>query len=82
MGQTMTAQRGLASRLKETRLRSLAKTIAYRAVAFVLLAGITYASTGNLAETGIITILFNVSAAVAYHLLERARNSVDWGKTN
>ena len=67
--------------LKETRLRSLAKTIAYRAVASALLAGITYIYTGSLVETGTITLVFTVTATIAYYLLERAWDSIDWGRT-
>ena len=68
--------------LKETRLRSLAKTVAYRAVAFVLLSVITYAYTGNIGESTSISVVFNITAAVAYYLLERAWNETDWGKIN
>ena len=67
--------------LKETRLRSLAKTFAYRAVASALLAGITLAYTGSLVETGAITIIFTVTATIAYYLLERAWDSINWGRT-
>jgi len=66
--------------LKETRLRSLAKTIAYRAVASALLAGITYIYTGSLIETGTITVLFTITATIAYYLLERAWDSINWGR--
>jgi len=67
--------------LKETRLRSLAKTFAYRAVASALLAGITFAYSGSLFETGEITVLFTITATIAYYLLERAWDSVKWGRT-
>lgn len=66
--------------MKETRLRSLAKTIAYRAVASALLAGITYIYTGSLIETGTITVLFTITATIAYYLLERAWDSINWGR--
>jgi len=62
-------------------MRSLAKTAAYRSVAVVLLAGITYYYTGNLGESTIVTLLFNSTATIAYYALERAWDLVDWGRT-
>lgn len=66
--------------MRETRRRSLAKTIAYRAVATALLFAVTYAYTGNPGESTAISIVFNVLAAVAYYALERLWNVTDWGK--
>jgi uncharacterized membrane protein len=63
-------------------MRSLAKTAAYRSVAIVLLAGITYIYTGNIGVTTIVTTLFNVTATVAYYALERAWDLIDWGRTS
>ena len=65
---------------RDTRERSLAKTVVYRVVAIALLAGISYYYTGNAGEAGLITILFNASGTVAYYGLERLWESVEWGR--
>jgi len=65
---------------RDSRGRSLAKTIVYRVVAIALLAGISYYYTGNAGEAGLITILFNASGTVAYYGLERLWESVEWGR--
>ena len=64
----------------ETRKRSLAKTITYRAASTALLAVITFYLTGNAGEATTITLLFSVGASVVYYVLERLWNSVKWGK--
>lgn len=64
----------------DTKARSIAKTLAYRIVAIALLATITYAFTGNLGETTVVTVVFNVAGAAAYYGLERAWDRVDWGR--
>jgi len=65
---------------RDTRERSLAKTVVYRVLAIAMLAGITYYYTGNAGEAGLITILFNASGTVAYYGLERLWESVEWGR--
>jgi uncharacterized membrane protein len=64
----------------ESRARSLAKTVAYRVVAVALLAAVTYAFTGNLGETTLVTIVFNIGGTVAYFGLERLWDGIDWGR--
>jgi len=59
--------------------RSFAKTISYRVVVFALLAAITYYYTGDVGQTTVISIAFNVSGAVVYYLFERLWNAVTWG---
>jgi uncharacterized membrane protein len=65
---------------RDSRGRSLAKTVVYRVVAIALLAGISYYYTGNAGEAGLITILFNASGTIAYYGLERIWESVEWGR--
>ena len=65
---------------RDTRERSLAKTVVYRVVAIALLAGISYYYTGNAGEAGLITILFNATGTVSYYGLERLWESVEWGR--
>jgi uncharacterized membrane protein len=65
---------------RDSRERSLAKTIVYRLLALALLAGISYYYTGNPGEAGLITVLFNASGTIAYYGLERLWESVEWGR--
>lgn len=64
----------------ETKARSLAKTLAYRVVAVVLLAAVTYVFTGNPGETTVVTLVFNAGGTAAYYGLERLWDGIDWGK--
>lgn len=63
----------------ESRKRSLAKMLVYRANATALLAGLTWIFTGNAGETGIVTVLFTVISTAVYYFLERMWNNVNWG---
>jgi len=65
---------------RDSRERSLAKTIVYRLVAIALLAALSFYYTGNAGEATTITILFNVLGALAYYGLERLWENVEWGK--
>jgi uncharacterized membrane protein len=65
---------------RDSRRRTLAKTMVYRVVAIALLAGITYYYTGSAGEATAITILFNVTGAVSYYGLERLWEEVQWGR--
>ena len=65
----------------ETRIsRSLLKMAAYRVSVTALLAGITFYYTGNMGETGIIAVVFNVGGAFLYYGYERLWDAVTWGK--
>ena len=66
--------------MNETRARSLAKTLAYRIVAIILLAAVTYSFTGNPGETTLVTVVFNVAGAAAYYCLERFWDGIGWGR--
>jgi uncharacterized membrane protein len=52
--------------------------LTYRAILTALLAGITWAFTGNLTQTSIITIVFSVSATAIYYLHERTWLRIKW----
>jgi uncharacterized membrane protein len=65
---------------RDSRGRTLAKTVVYRVVAIALLAGITYYYTGSAGEATTITVLFNVVGTVAYYGLERLWEYVLWGR--
>jgi len=65
---------------RESRRRTLAKTVVYRTVAIALLAGITFYYTGSAGEATVITLLFNVTGAIAYYGLERLWDAIQWGR--
>ena len=66
---------------RDSRGRSLVKTVVYRVWAIALLAAISYYFTGNPGETTTIAILFNVGGTLAYYSLERLREGLDWGRS-
>ena len=70
----------ISSLSRDSRRRTLAKTVVYRTVAIALLAGIAYFYTGNAGEATTITVLFNVTGAIAYYGLERLWEAVHWGR--
>lgn len=61
--------------------RTLAKTAIYRGSTTVLLFGLGWTLTGNIAETSAITIAFNVLATAIYFFHERFWDKISWGKT-
>ncbi len=65
----------------DTRLRSIAKAVVWRIVSIIVLVIIAYMITGDLKETSVITILFQVILAVLYYLHERIWGRISWGKT-
>jgi uncharacterized membrane protein len=65
---------------RDSRTRSLAKTLVYRVVAIALLAVVGYLYTGNAGEATTISILFNLAGALAYYVIERLWESIEWGR--
>lgn len=63
----------------ETKKRTLLKTAVYRGFTTILLFAISWAYTGNILETSVITILFNVIATIFYYAHERMWGKVNWG---
>ncbi len=61
--------------------RTLAKTAVYRGSITVLLFGLLWAFTGNIYETSLVTIVFNVAATVIYYFHERLWGRINWGNT-
>lgn len=62
--------------------RILAKTVMYRGMVTAILFGVSWAFTGNIVDTTIITTIFNILATIAYFLHEKMWDKIDWGKTN
>ena len=63
----------------ETHARSLVKAVSWRAIAFCILATISYAFTGNVRETGLITAVYTLVQVGTYWAHERAWQRVKWG---
>ncbi|MFB5608307.1 MAG: DUF2061 domain-containing protein [Candidatus Nitrosomaritimum yanchengensis] len=55
------------------------KTIVYRGSTTILLFVLTWLYTGNLYETSLITIIFNVIATAIYYIHERIWQKINWG---
>lgn len=64
----------------DTRKRSWVKSITWRAVGLVILAGISYAVTRDLGAMTVITILFHSVRLVLYYWHERLWERSTWGK--
>jgi uncharacterized membrane protein len=63
----------------ETRARSIAKMLTYRAITTTLLAALTWIFTGSIEKTTLITVIFNLAASLVYYFHERIWLNVKWG---
>ena len=63
----------------DTPTRSWTKSITWRMAGVIILGGITYWFTRDIAETTGITILFHVMRFVLYYVHERMWDRVQWG---
>ena len=66
--------------VKTNRRRTLASAITYRLASTALLAVITYAVSGELFESAVITISFAILATVLFYFNDRAWERTDWGR--
>ena len=64
----------------ETTLRSVAKTLLYRAVITVLLMAITLYFTGNIGESTGISVTFAILGTLVYYVHERLWDNIKWGR--
>lgn len=60
--------------------RSIAKSLVWRLIGFVILGALSYLFTGSWTETLGITISFNVIRMVLYVIHEQIWDRVDWGR--
>ena len=65
----------------DSKQRSWWKAIAWRLFAIILLASVTYFSTGNLKFTTIITLCYHSIQVLMFFIHERLWNFIKWGKT-
>jgi uncharacterized membrane protein len=66
---------------RESRLRSLVKSLVYRIASIAGTGILTWATTGDVTETVAITIVIQVFLAVLYYCSERIWNGINWGRT-
>ena len=59
--------------------RTLVKTAVYRGAITALLFGLMWIFTGNIYETSVVTIVFNVAATIIYYFHERMWGKIKWG---
>ncbi len=64
----------------ENKKRSFIKAISWRLVAITILGTVSYILTGDLEETTLIVVVYNVIQIFVYFLHERLWDSIKWGK--
>jgi uncharacterized membrane protein len=65
--------------MRDSKKRSIAKTISYRIICIIMLACVTYLITGDLVEMTYIVVVFQTIQTFVYYLHERVWESVTWG---
>ena len=65
---------------RETRKRSMTKSLIWRGMGVIILGIVTYAFTGSLIQTGLITFLHHFSFIWIYYFHERAWLKVNWSE--
>jgi uncharacterized membrane protein len=60
--------------------RSLVKTAIFRSIIAVTSIITTWIFVGNLEQTTMIAIVFNIAATIIYYVHERIWNKISWGK--
>lgn len=66
----------------DTKARSWVKSIVWRVIGIILLAGIAYLLTEDLEQTTLITVIFHGIRVVMYYYHERAWERIKWGRIN
>ncbi len=64
----------------ETKLRSLVKTLIYRAVAISTIATVTWIYTGNAYTVTHVVIIYNAVAWSFFYFHERIWAKISWGR--
>lgn len=69
----------LPGRLRDSRRRSIAKSVIYRVLTVAADFAIIYLVTRGIAQTIVLTIITNIASTVLYYGHERIWNRVRWG---
>ena len=67
-------------RFKETRKRSITKSVTFRILVIVSDLIIVYVLTHRVIDTVAITVFTNVASTIFYFLHERLWNNIGWGR--
>ena len=65
--------------LKETRTRSLVKSLVWRAIALSVTYIVAWLFTGSIAESILIALVANILKTALYYGLERVFQRIEWG---
>jgi uncharacterized membrane protein len=65
--------------LKETRTRSFAKSLIWRAIALTVTYITVWAFTGSIETSLLITLVANGAKTILYYALERVFQRIEWG---
>ena len=66
--------------MKETKFRSLTKTIIWRVIATLITWLVIYIFTKEISQSLIITVIAALVSMLAYYIHERIWNNIKWGK--
>ena len=66
--------------MKDSKKRSIAKSISYRIICIIMLSFITYLITGSIVEMTYIVIVFQTIQTFVYYFHERLWEKINWGK--
>jgi len=64
----------------DTRLRSWVKSIVWRVIGIIILAGLSWLITHNWQQTTLITGIFHAVRLILYYFHERAWEHISWGR--
>lgn len=65
--------------MKETRTRSLVKSLIWRAIALFVTYLVAWLLTGNIETSILIALIANFLKTILYYVLERIFQRVEWG---
>ena len=66
----------------DTHKRSLVKAVIYKTGSIVCLAGLSWIFTRDLVQMSLITVTYEVIAALGYYIHERLWEQIHWGRKN
>ncbi len=64
----------------DSKKRSIVKAFSWKLLAFLILVIVSYAVTGSLKDTTIITVIYHIIGVILYFLHERIWSKIKWGR--
>jgi uncharacterized membrane protein len=68
--------------MQEDQVRSIVKTLGYRAIVVIQIFMTTYFFTGNISQSTKLTLVSNLFGIVIYYLWERLWIKINWRRIN